>query len=62
MTPRTEPQFVNNLTAYRLGEICRKAADDPNCGDYIDRGLILVRLLNEAGFKVEELRDDNPSR
>lgn len=43
---------MDNLDAWRLGEIPRKALDDPHCGDYIDRGLILLSLLNEAGYDV----------
>ena len=42
----------DNLVAWRLGEVCRKAAAEPKCGDYIDRGLILLRMLREAGFLV----------
>lgn len=43
---------MDNVLAWRLGAACRKAADDPKCGDFIDRGLILLRMLNEAGFDV----------
>ena len=43
---------MGNGIAWRLGEICRKAAEDKNCGDYIDRGLILRRMLEEEGFAV----------
>ncbi len=43
---------MGNGIAWRLGEICQKAAEDPKCGDYIDRGLILRRMLEELGFAV----------
>ena len=43
---------MDNLDAWRLGKIPRLALDDPNCGDHIDRGLILLRLLNEAGYDI----------
>lgn len=42
----------NNLAMWRLGEICSKAAKRKDVGDYIDRGLILIKALNKAGFKV----------
>jgi hypothetical protein len=41
-----------NLDAWRLGEITNAAAADKRVGDYIDRGLILLRLLNEGGYDV----------
>jgi hypothetical protein len=44
---------MDNVLAWRLGEVANKAmAPDQKAGDYIDRGLILLRLLNEAGFDV----------
>ncbi len=44
---------MDNLLAWRMGEICMKAASpDQKVGDPIDRGLILLRLLNESGFEV----------
>jgi hypothetical protein len=45
---------MDNVLAWRLGEIARKAgtADNSVAGDPIDRGLILLRLLNEAGFEL----------
>lgn len=52
---------MDNLDAYKLGEIARKAGD-PNrkdVGDYIDRGLILVRLMKEQGFSV--IKKDQPN-
>lgn len=45
---------MNNVFAWRLGKIAEEAGD-PTCkdvGDYIDRGLILRRLLEEAGFYI----------
>jgi hypothetical protein len=61
------PRFVSgesiesgcsNDIAWKLGEVAR-AAGDPNrtdVGDYIDRGLILLRLLREAGFDLVRRR------
>jgi hypothetical protein len=45
----------DNLGASRLGEACRKAADEPRCGDYIDRGLILLRELQAKGYGIAPL-------
>lgn len=52
-----EKQFLdcgmNNQLAWRLGEIASDAGDpERDVGDHIDRGLILLRLLNESGFQV----------
>ena len=55
MTYRNQP--CDNVTAWRLGEACRKAADEPKCGDLIDRGLILLRELEALGFGVVPLKD-----
>lgn len=48
--------LMENTLAWRLGKICLDAAS-PNhpSGDYIDRGLILRRLLEEGGFGLIEL-------
>lgn len=44
---------MQNTTAYKLGAIARDAGRDrSDVGDLIDRGLILLRLLNEAGFEL----------
>lgn len=40
----------NNVDCWGIGEACRKAADDPKCGDYIDRGLILLKELQAKGY------------
>jgi hypothetical protein len=48
-------QPTDNLDAWKLGEACRKAADEPKCGDYIDRGLILLRELEALGYGVVKL-------
>lgn len=45
-------EIWSNSHMWRIGDICRKAADDPNCGDYIDRGLILMNALKEAGYAI----------
>jgi hypothetical protein len=44
----------DNLIAYQLGKVAADAGspDRRDVGDYIDRGLILLRLLREEGFDV----------
>lgn len=42
---------MDNLDAWRLGEVANAAVRNP-VGDLIDRGLILLRLLNERGYAV----------
>ena len=42
---------MDNVHAWCLGEACNAAAKEP-AGDLIDRGLILLRELNEQGFDV----------
>lgn len=45
--------FMDNVLASRLGDVARNAmSSDQKAGDSIDRGLILRRLLDEAGFKL----------
>ena len=48
-------QPCDNVVCWRLGEACRKAAEEPKCGDYIDRGLILLRELQAQGFGIVPL-------
>lgn len=44
---------MNNVLAWRLGEIAILAGGGrKDVGDTIDRGLILLRLLNEKGFDL----------
>lgn len=43
---------MDNQLAWRLGDYARKAGTSKDAGDNIDRGLILLRLLNEAGFDI----------
>jgi hypothetical protein len=44
---------MDNLLAWRLGEVCLEAASSSQkVGDHIDRGLIMLRLLDRAGFEV----------
>ena len=45
---------MDNVFASRLGQIALEAGsvDRKDVGDSIDRGLILLRLLNEKGFTV----------
>ena len=56
---RTGPITANcdNVLAWRLGEACRVAAD-ASAGDYIDRGLVLLRALRERGFLVIQKTDE----
>lgn len=53
-TVRTLRQNPDNLTAWRLGRIAREAGNPKrkDVGDSIDRGLILLRLLNENGYEL----------
>lgn len=45
----------DNVLVSRLGEIAMEACDPhQKAGDYIDRGLILLRLLKKQGFEVRE--------
>lgn len=50
---------MDNVLAMRLGEIARRAGDPErrDVGDFIDRGLILLRLLRENGFEVREVQE-----
>ena len=49
---KNQPQ---NVEAWRFGEACRAAADEPKCGDPIDRGLILLRELEARGYGIVKL-------
>lgn len=42
------------IRAWRLGDVARQAGNPhrKDVGDFIDRGLILERLLKENGFEV----------
>lgn len=42
---------MDNVLAWRLGESVHMAMDE-RAGDFIDRGLILLALLNAKGFEV----------
>lgn len=42
---------MDNVVAWRLGEIAMAAADHP-AGDLIDTGLVLRRMLEERGFRL----------
>jgi hypothetical protein len=52
--------MMDNVLAYRLGEVARKASEPlpEGGGDLIDRGLVLLRLLNEAGFVLGRAPSD----
>ena len=47
---------MDNVLAWRLGKVANEAGNPQrtDVGDYIDRGLILRRLLEEAGFLLIE--------
>lgn len=47
-------KWSDNSLIYRLGEIAYAAGDRyrRDVGDHLDRGLILIRLLEESGFTV----------
>lgn len=47
-----------NLVAGIIGDITREVAANKNCGDSIDRGLILIRRLNEVGLSLT-LKNDH---
>lgn len=42
---------MDNVLAWRIGE-AHSAAAKESAGDYIDRGLALLRHLNEKGFDI----------
>jgi hypothetical protein len=52
---------MDNLHASRLGQIAQ-AAGRARAGDAIDTGLILLKMLNDAGFAVhlDETVDHRP--
>jgi hypothetical protein len=54
MTYKNQP--TDNVDCWKLGEACRKAADEPKCGDHIDRGLILLRELEARGYGAVKLK------
>lgn len=49
----------DNIGAWRIGEACRKAAD-ASAGDYIDRGLLLLKELQAKGYGIVAL-DAHPA-
>lgn len=51
-----------NVDAWRLGEACRAAADEPKCGDPIDRGLILLRELEAKGYGIVKLTPNDQAQ
>ena len=47
---------MDNVLASRLGRITEESCNSKQkVGDLIDRGLILLRLLNNEGFEVREM-------
>ena len=53
--PFTYKNQPGNVEAWRFGEACETAAHDPQCGDFIDRGLILLRELQAKGYGIVRL-------
>lgn len=51
----------NNINAWRLGEIAAKTMAELNCGDTIDRGLILMRELEAKGYGIVSLGTSMPA-
>ena len=53
-TPNALTTGMDNVLASKLGDVMYAArrTDEDQIGDSIDGGLILCRLLNEAGFDV----------
>lgn len=63
MSPFTyKNQPSDNVDCWRMGEACSKAAADPKCGDYIDRGLILLRELEAKGYGIVRITDAATAR
>lgn len=54
MTDKPLTAAMDNVLAWRLGEIARDAGSPSrtDVGDLIDRGLILRRLLEEQNFQI----------
>lgn len=52
---KTLTASMDNVYASRLGQIAQAAGDQnrKDVGDSIDRGLILLSMLNAAGFVVQ---------
>lgn len=53
---------MTSQVAYRLGLIAYEVGtlDNSKAGDEIDRGLILVRRLQESGYSVVPNAEDRP--
>lgn len=60
--PMTYKNQPNNLVCWRLGMACRQAASVQTCGDYIDRGLLLLRELGIEGYGIVELPKKQKTR
>jgi len=52
---------MDNVLAFRLGKVALAAGTAKAIGDYIDRGLLLRRLMEESGFGIVELPIESPS-
>lgn len=57
--PKPLSSAMDNVDAWRLGEVAQKAGGPSrkDVGDYIDRGLILRRLLEEKGYLIIKKED-----
>ena len=53
MTDKPLTAAMDNVLAWRVGE-AHSAAAKESSGDYIDRGLALLRHLNDKGFDLVE--------
>lgn len=51
----TKNQPNDNLDCWRIGEACHRAIADQKSGDFIDRGLILLRELEQKGYGIVKL-------
>ena len=47
-----EPGWVTNQECLELFNIMKAAINDKKAGDFIDKGLIFVRLLKESGYTL----------
>ncbi len=50
---------MDNTIAYELGKVVNQTLINKEVGDNIDKGLILCRLLNEAGFNIIQKEKTN---
>ena len=60
--PKKLNAACDNIIAWQLGQVALEAGNPTrtDVGDPIDRGLILLRLLREAGFEVRQVPSLSP--